>query len=214
MQLFPIDIYRVKSSFAKTCFKIMEYLQVHKQIVFTESGELSEQNYMMSFAYLLGCELKDMNHLYGGELKKILNVCQNEKIKALAERIKRSCKDDKVTVKPDFAIHECLERDIHPEHQCFIVESKTSDNLSQDSFSWDLFKLHGYLSQLQYKNAVYVIINTDKSRIEEKLNNYIEEYVENQNQWLEKAGKGSLLFFIQKDKDSKPEAYQVWTEMI
>ena len=210
IQLLPIDLCVIDSTFAKACFQIMKYLQEHKYLVFTEEGEVSEQNYMISFAYLLGCELKDKEHLYGGELKKILSVCHNEKIIALAKRIKRSCNDDIVKAKPDFVIHKCLEREkLHPVHQCFIVETKTSKGLSQDDFSWDIFKLHGYISQLNYKDAVYIIINSDKSIVENKLNKYIDEYVVDLNSWLEEAKKGRLLFFIQKDKDSVPETFQV-----
>ncbi len=107
-------------------------------------------------------------------------------------------------------IHKCLERENHhPEHQCFIVETKTSKSLSQDEFSWDVFKLHGYISQLDYKNAVYIIINTDKSKVENKLNKYIDEYVDNLFLWSEKAINGRLLFFIQKDKETAPETFQI-----
>ena len=210
IQLLPIDLCVIDSTFAKTCFQTMKYLQEHKNLVFTEDGVISEQNYMISFAYLLGCELKDKDHLYGGEIKKVLSVCHNEKIIELAERLKRSCNDDKVKAKPDFVIHKCLERDnFPPEHQCFIVETKTSISLSQDIFSWDIFKLHGYISQLNYKNAVYIIINSDKSIVEKKLNKYIDEYVDDLSSWLEKAEKGRLLLFIQKDIDSVPETFQV-----
>ena len=210
IQLLPIDLCAIDSTFANACFQIMKYLQEHKYLVFTEEDEISEQNYMISFAYLLGCELKDMKHLYGGELDKILSVCNNRKIMALAKRLKRSCKDDVVTVKPDFVIHKCLERDnLHPVHQCFIVEAKTLKRFSQDVFSWDIFKLHGYISQLQYENAVYIIINSDKSTVENKLKKYIDEYVDDLGSWMEKTKNGRLLFFIQKDKDSVPEAYQV-----
>ena len=210
IQLLPIDLCVIDSTFVKVCFQIMKHLQEHKYLVFTDEGVISEQNYMISFAYLLGCELKDKEHLYGGELKKILSVCHNKKIKALAERIKRSCNDDNVIAKPDFVIHDCLEREnLHPVHQCFIVETKTIKGLSQDDFSWDIFKLYGYISQLGYKNAVYILINSDKSTIENKLKKYISEYVKDLSSWKEKAENGSLLFFIQKDKDSGPEAYQV-----
>jgi len=210
IQLLPIDLHVFDSTFSKACFQIMKYLQEHKTFVFTEEGVISEQNYMISFAYLLGCELKEKEHLYGGELKKILRVCHNKKIIALANRLKRSCNDDIVRVKPDFVIHKCLEREnLYPEHQCFIVETKTSKDLSQDDFSWDIFKLHGYISQLNYKNAIYIIINSDKSIVENKLNMYIGEYVDNLSLWSEKTKNGRLLFFIQKDKDSVPEPYQV-----
>lgn len=210
VQLLPIDLCEVDNTFAKVCFQVMKYLKEHKERVFTEDSDISEQNYMISFAYLLGCELKDKEHLYGGESEKILSVCKNRKIMELAERLKRSCKDDEVTVKPDFVIHKCLERKkLPPEHQCFIIEAKTSKVLSQDNFSWDIFKLHGYISQLNYKNAVYIIINSDKTTAENKLKKYICEYVEDLSSWLEKVKGGRLLFFIQKDKNSVPEAYQV-----
>lgn len=178
IQLLSINLSVIDSSFANICFQIMKYLQEHKNLVFTDEGEISEQNYMISFAYLLGCKLKDTEHLYGGELKKVLSVCNNEKIEELAKRINRSCNDDKVTIKPDFVIHDCLEHDaLPPMHQCFIVETKTSKVLRQDDFNWDIFKLHGYISQLNYENAVYIIINSDKSTIEKKLEDYVNEYV-------------------------------------
>ena len=210
IQLTLINPCEIDSTFAKACFQIMKHLQEHKYIVFNEEDVISEQNYMISFAYLLGCELKDKEHLYGGELKKILSACHNKNILALAERIKRSCNEDIVTVKPDFIIHDCLEREnLYPVHQHFIVETKTLKRLSQDVFCWDLFKLHGYIDQLGYKNAVYILINSDKPTIENNLRTYIREYVEDLNSWKEKTENGRLLFFIQKDKDSVPEAYQV-----
>ena len=210
IQLLSINLSVIDSSFANICFQIMKYLQEHKNLVFTDEGEISEQNYMISFAYLLGCKLKDTEHLYGGELKKVLSVCNNEKIEELAKRINRSCNDDKVTIKPDFVIHDCLEHDaLPPMHQCFIVETKTSKVLRQDDFNWDIFKLHGYISQLNYENAVYIIISSDKSTIEKKLEDYVNEYVDDLSSWKKIVEKGKLLFFIQKDKDSEPEAYQV-----
>lgn len=67
IQLLPIDLCVIDSKFAKACFQIMKRLQKRRHLVFNEEGVISEQNYMISFAYLLGCELKDKEHLYGGE---------------------------------------------------------------------------------------------------------------------------------------------------
>lgn len=70
------------------------------------------------------------------------------------------------------------------------------------AFYRDFFKLNVYLCSLSYKCAVYLIVNTEKDKIEKMANQYLSEEF-----YHIKAKLDSIYFFIQKDSNSIPKAY-------
>lgn len=153
---------------------------IHKDmdIVQNDDGTINEQNYMISFAYLLGVKLGEIDYKVGGELKKKI-VIDNEKVKELIEKLRKTSDDNdlaEVNVKPDFVIHRSLSRDgMNDESQRLIIEAKTTRQLDQAHFNWDLYKLSAYINQLEYKVGIYIIVNEDKKQVETLLEVIVSE---------------------------------------
>jgi len=91
-------------------------------------------------------------------------------------------------MRPDLVLHATQEsRD--PEDQLLIIECKIDPNLSEKNFNEDFFKSNIFLSELNFQNSVYIIINNKRNHIESLLKKYKEKY------WLSpKGGARSLEF--------------------
>ncbi len=192
--------------YAETCFNVMNHICSNISFVMDEDETISEQNYMITFAYLLGCKLKDENQLVGGEKEKVLYYLSSiQEVESLKERLKR--KNSVITVKPDLVIHESLNRqNMNRINQKMVIEAKTSKSLSSDSFCWDLVKLYAYVKELEYNCAVYLIIGQEEGQINHLLEKYEENNLPNDDN-LER-----ILLFVQQDVQSLPSVYKLKRE--
>ena len=141
----------------------------------------------------------------GGELRKQITT-SNKAVQDLIARLRKVSEDDNlsdVTVKPDYAIHYSVKREnLSKETQKLVIEAKTTNKITQDLFSWDLYKLMAYVNELSFQTSVFLILNTDKNRVETLLAGYKEQGLPVLN-----VPKGHLLFFIQDTIDAAPKAY-------
>ena len=171
-----------------------------------EDETISEQNYMMTFAYLLGCKLKDENQLVGGEKEKVLHYLSSiQEVVSLRERLKRT--GSVITVKPDLVIHDSHNlQNMNRNNQKMVIEAKTSKSLSCDSFCWDLVKLYAYVKELEYNCAVYLIIGQEEDQINHLLGKYEKNNLPNDED-LER-----ILLFVQQDVKSWPSVYKLKRE--
>lgn len=192
--------------YAKMCLEVMNHIYSNINFVMDENGTISEQNYMMTFAYLLGCKLKDENQLVGGEKEKVLHFLSNiEEVVSLKKRLKRM--NSFITVKPDLVIHDSHNRqNMNRNNQKMVIEAKTSKSLSSDSFCWDLVKLYAYVKELKYNCAIYLMIGQEEGKINDLLGKYESNCLPNDED-LER-----ILFFIQQDARSWPSVYKLIRE--
>lgn len=192
--------------YTKKCFEVMNHICSNINYVMDEDGTISEQNYMMTFAYLLGCKLRDENQLVGGEKEKVLCFLSNiQEVVSLKKRLKRM--NSVITVKPDLVIHDSHNRqNMNMNNQKMVIEAKTSKSLSSDSFCWDLVKLYAYVKELEYNCAVYLIIGQGEDQINHLLGKYEENNLPNDEE-LEK-----ILLFVQQDVESWPSVYKLERE--
>lgn len=171
-----------------------------------ELTKIYERNYIISLAYKVGqrnvsCE--DFNCLVNGETLKIID---SETTKNITDAWKK-LKDlhpgtyiDKIQCYPDFVFHKsnnCDSKDSEKQH--LILEAKTTKSLTLKDFCKDFFKLNLYIDKLHYRNAVYLLINTEKSKVEDFIDVYIKEYGFISN------AKGKIYFLVQENMDSEIE---------
>jgi hypothetical protein len=91
----------------------------------------------------------------------------DNEIKSTYQRLVMSgLKEDpnKFITVPDFFIHKGQENS-EEKYQHLIVEVKTYKDLSMIDFHFDLFKLNFYNEKGNYRNAVALVVNSDKSKI-------------------------------------------------
>lgn len=201
------DILEFDSPFASACFQAMSSIQGKLKRMQNEDGNIDEQNYVLELAGSIGAELTPIDFLLGGELKKEI-TSSNEAVQKLIAKILNKPEGynlPNVKVKPDYAIHYSVKREnLDGTTQKIVIEAKTTNILAQDPFSWDLYKLGAYVNELSFQTAIYLILNTDKKRVETLLNGYKEQGLPEIN-----VPRGQLLFFIQDSIDSVPKAYSL-----
>ena len=199
------DITEFDSNFASTCFQAMKSMQNKLERMQNEEGKIDEENYVMELSGYIGKEIESNDFLLGGELRKEITT-SNKALQDLMHRLKREYKSDilsNTTVKPDYVIHYSVKRDeLSNDTQKLVIEAKTTNKLTQDNFSWDLYKLMAYVSELSFQTAVFLILNTSKNKIEKFLNGYKKQKLP-----VIRIPKGSLLFFIQDSTNSDPKPY-------
>lgn len=199
------DITEFDSNFASTCFQAMKSMQNKLERMQNEEGKIDEENYVMELSGYIGKEIESNDFLLGGELRKEITT-SNKALQDLMHRLKREYKSDnpsKTIVKPDYVIHYSVKRDeLSNDTQKLVIEAKTTNKLTQDNFSWDLYKLMAYVSELSFQTAVFLILNTSKNKIEKFLNGYKKQKLP-----VIRIPKGSLLFFIQDSTNSDPKPY-------
>lgn len=200
------EITKLDDFFTSCCFKAMTSIQCGLKRMANEDGNIDEQNYMMGLAGMIGVEIGPTDYLLGGELRKQI-TSSNKAVQDLIARLRKSNDGYKlnVTVKPDYVIHYSVKRDVLSEEtQKLVIEAKTTNNLDQDAFCWDLYKLMSYVNELSFQTAVYIILNSDKKRIDTLLTGY-----KRQGLPVINVPSGRLLFFIQENIDSMPKAYSL-----
>ena len=101
---------------------------------------------------------------------------------------------------PDFFIHK-NQTDKNPENQKLIMEFKTEFHLPSSRFMWDFFKLNLYLEKYNYQLAIFVSINNSRERIENLLNQYLED------NHYQTSRKQDLFILVQENYDSEIEYF-------
>ena len=120
------------------------------------------------------------------------------------EALNFSLKSNKIETIPDLVIHNSHnpKSGDSGEGQFLVLEAKTTKRLGEHYFMRDFFKLNLYLSRLQFKNAVSLVINKPAKIID----GYIETYKKKNLYWYNEV-KSKLRLFIQ-EKDI-PEMYKL-----
>ena len=205
MKLVPND--KIDSPFANACFNAMQRISIKLDRMKDENGDVNENSYILGFASLVGDIIGNTKYILGGENEKII-ASASTAIQELITRLRGYCQrhsSPNVVVKPDYIIHwEVKKGNMSEETQKLIVEAKTTKNLHQDNFCWDLYKLSSYVNELSFQTAVYIIINQKVSRVERLLKAYCDKElpkIEDQRR--------KMLFFIQEDILSDPKAYEL-----
>lgn len=199
------EITEFECFFASSCFQAMTFIQGKLERMQNGDGNIDEQNYVIELASSIGEKTGPTEFLLGGELRKQITT-SNKAVQDLIARLRKVSEDDNlsdVTVKPDYAIHYSVKREnLSSETQKLVIEAKTTNKLTQDPFSWDLYKLMAYIDELSFQTAIYLVLNTDKKRVETLLTGYKEQGLPVIN-----VPRGHLLFFVQDTIEAAPKAY-------
>ena len=204
------------TNYVNPIVKAMEYLKnspdCFSNIVHPDASKnkIIERNYIISLAYSLGLlsnHCQRINKIINGEvLKKI--QCDNN-IKDDICRIynishpKSKTEINNIMFIPDLLIHDSNESNLTQEKfQHLVLEAKTTANLSQYQFAWDFCKLNLYQKYLNFRNAVYLIVNTDSEKIKNHLDAYLDKYPNTISE------NGKLYFLIQKRISSDIEIWE------
>lgn len=207
-----------KDSYAAICFDAMLKLKENSYLISdsesVDENPILERNYVLSMVFQMGKNTKEdsnfgTNVFPSGENNKFINNYIDE--------IKSTYKDlydrellTSFEVIPDLVIHTSHnQKSSCCNSQFVVIEAKTTKNLGKVAFMRDLFKLNVYLCDLNYNNAIYLIVNTLKNKIENLIRYYF-----NNDYFYKKYELGKLLFFIQEDQNSSPSVYKLTEDYI
>lgn len=200
------------------CIKAMDNINPNEVMCSTDDTEwmtIYERNFIINMAYKLGIVVGksqsvaidniDYPRLISGEIKKHL-YC-NKQIKELYRKLRnKDCKDDELTVFPDFLIHESMSMDSSVKGQHLIIEAKSSDSIRYEDFGWDFLKLNLYINNLGFNTAIYLIIGKSETWILE----HIKWYLNLENAFIVSKEDLIKLFFIVKESISaKTKVYRL-----
>ena len=176
--LTPIEKEQELDEYVSACYHVVKELPAHDFLQYGPvKSDLYERNYIIVMSYHLGCNNSSLlkGDLVNGELcKSIMN--KTKKMCKTFKELKYSNFDKYVSFIPDFVIHSNEpNRKLTQESQKLIMEAKTTPHLTKKGFNWDFFKLNVYLNKLKYRNAVYLILNTPKVKIDQLLTSYFKE---------------------------------------
>lgn len=206
-----------EGTYASMCFDAMCSLAKQWYLV-TDSennnAPVLERNYVLSLVFQLG-KMANRESDFGtnvfpsGENNKHIDDNQkeiNETYKDLYEKEIRY----PFEIIPDLVIHTSHDKMATESNgQRVILEAKTTKVLSKVAFFKDFFKLNVYLCSLKFNSAIYLIVNTEKKRIEELIKLYLRNKLFRSKDKLE-----NLLLFIQDDKDTPPYVCKLTEELI
>lgn len=205
-----VEIQTTSNDVVNKCFKIVEELSSNCRVFLNEEGKIYERNFIISFAYQLGKSAHGIKYLVSGELNKIICLENDSLLRQSMETLGRKIDSNGgVTIIPDFVIHSSLDKKENTDGQKMILEAKTAKELNQDFFNWDFLKLNGAVDvggNLNFDNAVYLIIGHEVSKIEDYLKVYTEKGL-----FLSKQAE-KILFFIQENPDTCPRLFQLKKE--
>ncbi len=184
---------------------------------------INERNYIIFLSYILGTiqgRLKDKiigrHDFINGEIFKKIESTDKSDIKEAHERYNKiketknkeiyrdeEKKWDFDNVRPDFVIHQSQKRLKDNKGQKLIIEAKADSVIGELDFCWDLLKLNYYLKEYDFHNAIYLIVNTEITIIEERLAYYIEKigYL---------CSEKKLWFFVQNWDGKKFKAIEIY----
>ena len=193
-----------KDSYAAICFEAMMKLSENSYLVTdSESGDdkpILERNYVLSMVFQMGKNTKEDSNFGTNVFPSGEN---NKNIKIYLDEIKSTYKDlyekellTSFEVIPDLVIHTSHNPQSGYSNSQFVaIEAKTTKNLGKIAFMRDLFKLNVYLCDLNYNNAIYLIVNTPNDKIENLIRHYF-----NNSYFCKKYELGKLFFLFRKIK--------------
>lgn len=207
----------VEGTYASMCFDAMCFLAKNWYLVANSEhakAPVLERNYVLSLVFQLG---KMANQKSGFGTNVFPSGENNKHIDNHEYQISETYKDlyekdfrHPFEVIPDLIIHTSHdERSIDSNGQHVILEAKTTKSLSKVAFFKDFFKINVYLCSLKFDNAIYLIVNTEKDKIE----SFIKLYFKNGLFWS-KDELEKLLFLIQENKETKPCVCKLSDEFI
>ena len=206
-----------KDSYTSLCFEAMMNLTNQWYMVTDDDNEdapVLERNYVLSLVFQMG---KNANSTTEFGTNVFPSGENNKDIYLKLEEIKTTYNDlygkefkPPFEVIPDLVIHTSHNpQSSNSNSQHVVIEAKTTKNLGKVAFMRDLFKLNVYLTRLNYKNAIYLLVNTTKKRIEYLIKQYFD------NPYYKANGKlNQLLFFIQECEGQPPCAYKLCEEYL
>lgn len=213
--LKPCDL--EKGTYASICFNAMCSLAKQWYLVTdceNDGTSILERNYVLSLVFQLG-KMTNKDSDFGtnvfpsGENNKYIGINLkeiNETYKDLYEKELRP----QFEAIPDLVIHTSHDkRAANSYGQHVILEAKTTKTLSKVAFFKDFFKLNVYLCSLKYEKAIYLIVNTEKNRIDDLIKLYFRNKLFKSKDKLE-----NLLFFIQDNKETTPYVCKLSEEFI
>ncbi len=108
-----------------------------------------------------------------------------------------------ITTIPDFFIHK--QQDNREEaFQKLAVEAKTTDQLNEDDFFLDLFKLNVYVEKYNFQNGVYLIANNNSNTVKQLAKSYLR-----QRFYLAPNNKDRIYLFIKPNYNSDIETFKL-----
>lgn len=201
----------------KTLHDSLDRVCFHKEDMDEDDVQVYERNFIISFVSMLsGKEGFRLPGIINGEIAKSIDAMApleiKEKYLELKRRQKANYNPKSCCIFPDFLIHESHspERTTWTrDNQHIIIESKTNYIKDRYLFFLDFFKINLYLSFLNFDKAIYLIVQTPKSKIEE----YLFEYEKNEKLcFLCEERFDDLYFFIQEKIESEPQIYKITKE--
>ncbi len=195
--------------YVEICYNAMINLNNHTDFDLTDR-EMYERNFVISLSYMMGKydgDNEEMSGLIvGGDCNKYIfsecmRIAEEEDNWIDSTRRKIILKADYVA--PDVVIHKNNKiKDINEKKQKLVIEVKTKDDLKEEEFYRDFFKLNVYLSRLKFRHAVYLLINTSVNVV----NQYLKGYV-NKKYYVSKRCKNRMIFMIQEKNN--PSLYVI-----
>ena len=215
-------------SYTSICFDAMKNLSENWYLVAADDNDddkpVLERNYVLSLVFQMGkntnyeeqkVKYADLNSGFGtnvfpsGENIKDLDYKHEETKDTYQKLYKREYPSSQVVI-PDLVIHTSHDpRAAKSDGQHVAVEVKTTKKLDRTPFFKDFFKLNRYICDLRFKNAIYLIVNTPKKRIEDLIKQYFKKKL-----FFKKNKLGKLLFFIQEGQNSSPIVWKLTTDYI
>jgi hypothetical protein len=108
-----------------------------------------------------------------------------------------------ITTIPDFFIHN--QQDNREEaFQKLAVEAKTTDQLYEDDFFLDLFKLNVYVEKYNFQNGVYLIANNNSNTVRHLAKSYLRQRL-----YLAPHNKNRIYLFIKPNYNSDIETIKL-----
>ena len=216
-QLQILDTYNLDHNpFVSKCFDTMKKLAGHRNIlsdIENPNAPVLERNYIISLVFQMGKDAGatdfGINVFPSGETNKFISDNLNE-IKSTYKDLYDKELKPPFEVIPDMVIHSshCSSAS-NGDEQYVVIEAKTTKELGKVAFMKDFFKLNVYLCRLNYQNAIYLIVNTSKERIDKLICHYFDNCY-----FVAKKRLDKILFFIQENKDDTPHAYKLKEDYI
>lgn len=105
--------------------------------------------------------------------KRIIYSCTSEN-QPYNETRKKFIKDHSPGVYPDFVFHKGQEFN-KKEDQLLIIEFKADQQIDEEKFKRDLFKVNLYIEEFNFQHGALVIVNNENERLRELFTKYKEE---------------------------------------
>lgn len=205
-----------KKSYLYYCYQAMldlyesiKWVCFHEDALNDDNVQIYERNYIISLTSMLCKKCPKVSGIINGEVAKRLDS-GSTKFKEEYIKIKKKMKprvEPSNYVFPDFLIHESHSTEKTEwtrDKQHIIIEAKTKKICDKKMFFLDFLKLNFYLGELNFDNAIYIIVQTPLSAIK----NYLKKY-EKEVKYLHEKRLESMFFFIQETLECEPKIYRI-----